>query len=138
MKYGHLLIVTAFSAVVLVTACLSPRAQEIVKASAPLVINLAQIGELSGHLPPGSSVIVKDGAAVVTSKGTTEEKLMSLKSLGIEQAVKDGKLKEGDALMVDQAGTSLVQLVEILRSTSQKPPAEDGPLNPLLPAPASP
>lgn len=144
MKYGTIAILAACSLAVLTMSCLSPRAQEIVKASAPLVINLAQIGELSGHLPPGTSVVVKDGAAVVTSDGTTEQKLMTLKELGLAKAVKDGKLKEGDALMVDQAGTSLVQLVEILRTTSQKPPAEgtltpastaEGPQNPFLPAP---
>lgn len=144
MKYPRTAISIACSLLVLATACLSPRTQEIVKAAAPLVVSLSELGEVTGKLPPGTTVAIQNGTAIVTSDGTTAEKIMSLKDFGLEQAVKEGALKEGDALVVDKAGTSLVQIVEAVRVARQPPDPitlpdgdtiSNGPLNPLLPPP---
>lgn len=135
MKYPRTCITLGFSLLVFATACLSPRAKEIVKAAAPLVVNLSELGELSGKLPPGSTVAIRDGTAIITSDGSTTEKIMQLKTLGLEQAVKEGALKEGDALIVDKAGTSLVQIVEAIRQPPATADPAAGPSSPLLPAP---
>lgn len=138
MKYPKTAVVAALSLVVAFTSCLSPRAQEFMKAAAPLVVSISEVGELTGHMPPGTSVVIGKGAAVVTNDAKGIEKLMALKDLGLDEAVKEGALKPGDKLVVDKLGTSLVQVVENVQAIKKSepvpgtaPPSE--PLNTLLP-----
>lgn len=131
-KFGPLLGIALCFAIILgsmlmPSACqMSPEQRAVV---IPLLQTSAAIAEGAHYLPPGSSVTIGKGLAVVTSPGSNEEKLMALKDLGIAEAVKSGTLKEGDALLVDQAGTALVMITSALK--------KEGPSNPLLP-PASP
>lgn len=144
MKYPRTAVSIACSLIVLATACLSPRTQEIVKAAAPLVVSLSELGEVTGNLPPGTTVAIQNGSAIITRDGSTKEKLMSLKTFGLEQAVKEGALKEGDVLVVDKAGTNLVQILtmaEAIQREADKPltlPLGESiadPNHPLLPLP---
>lgn len=113
-------------------SCLSPRAKEFLVAAAPIVVPLAKAAETSGHLPPGSSVIIDRGVAVITSSETKEQKVMALKTLGVETAVNEGLLKEGDKLIVDQAGEALVKIITAVEAANA-PADPPGPVNPLLP-----
>lgn len=121
MKYPRTAISILCSLLVLATACLSPRSQKILAAAAPLVVSLAELGETTGKLPPGSTVAIHNGTAVIISAGSTQEKVMQLKQLGLQAAVTEGALKEGDALIVDKAGTSLVQIIDAASAKLNEP-----------------
>lgn len=106
------------------SSCLSPQARDKIARLAPVVIPLTQAGmtwaDNTGHLPPGSSVVINKGLAVITTEGTTSEKIVQLKTLGVDEALKTGVISEGDRLFVDQAGTALVKISEELMTA--KPP----------------
>lgn len=133
MKHPKTAIAAAFAIAVLFVSCLSPAGQEkfnkFVKAAAPLLVTASQFAELTGHAPPGSTVAIQDGMAVITSPGSTEAKVMSIKRLGLEQAMKEGLIKEGERVKVeataDAAGNAVVQLIKLANgeqpSTDPKP-----------------
>lgn len=158
MKYPKVAFLGAMLAIAAFVSCLSPQQQEgfnkFTKIAAPLVVGIAQYAELKGDLPPGTTVTISKGTAIITSDGTNEQKILALKDLGLAEAVNAGALKEGDRMIVDQTGTALVQLVKDLQPKDvvplpaivQPPQLEhapgpaipiivrpEGPSNPLLP-----
>ena len=133
-KFGPLLgivlcAVAILSVLVMPQGCqMSPDQRAVV---IPLTTTALTLAERANYLPPGSSVTIGHGVAILTSEETQKQKLVKLADLGLAEAVKSGDLKPGDALLVNQLGTALVQL---LPDQKAQPPAE-GPQNPLLPAP---
>lgn len=130
------LVLVSISGALSLCSCLSPQARDLIKAAVPVVIPLTQAVEASGNLPPGSSVLIEQTTAVITSADSKEVKLMKLKDIGVDAAMKDGLIQEGDKLLVDQTGAALVKLTVALEE-SMRPPAEAPPVNPILP-PAQP
>ena len=130
MKYPRTILCAAASLACIAVSCLSPRAKQILASAAPLVVEISKAAEASGKLPPGSAVLFQNGTAIVTSSDTQEQKLMALKEIGLEAAVKEGLIKEGDKLLVDKAGEALVKIISTAEAAAQAPPA-----SPLLPAP---
>ena len=96
----------------------------------PLTTTALTLAERANYLPPGSSVTIGNGVAILTSEETQKQKLVKLADLGLAEAVKSGDLKPGDALMVNQLGTALVQLLP-----DQKTPPAEAPVNAFLPPP---
>lgn len=79
----------------------------------PLSQTAAKLAESGGYLPPGSSVTIGQGVAIVAGNGTRKEKAIDLAALGLTEAVKSGQIKEGDALLVNELGTALIKLVPV-------------------------
>lgn len=119
-------------ALVIIALAFTPAGCQSTPQQRALVISLAQVGvsyaEHTGHLTPGTTVTISKGAAILKDETTTtEQKLTSLKDIAITEALARGDLKEGDKLIVDQAGTALVKVI------TAAVPKEDGPSTPLLP-----
>ncbi len=152
-KYGPLIALCIIAAIVIVagalpSSCTTPELKGFIKSAVPVVVELSKAGtiwaESTGSLPPGSSVVINKGLAVITQPGSTSEKIVTLKTLGVEEALKSGDLKEGDKLLVDAGSEALVKVIEIIEKKPEAPPElpttapTDPPANLLLPLPSAP
>lgn len=129
--FGPYLGLAAF-ALVIIALAFAPAGCQSTPQQRALVISLAQVGvsyaEHTGHLAPGTTVTISKGAAILTDETTTtEQKLTSLKDIAITEALARGDLKEGDKLIVDQAGTALVKVISAVEA-SQKEAARPLPI----------
>ena len=145
-KFGPILGILLLCVIVagsafLPSSCLSPQAQARFERVLPVVVPLTQAAitwaDRTGNLPPGSSVTINQGLAVISSNGAASEKIVQLKTLGIESEVKRGVLKEGDIALVDAAGTALVKLVEAAETPALQEASAKEPVPQLLPPPGS-
>ncbi len=152
-KHGALiaigiLIMSVAGAGLLPSSCTSPELKGFIKAAVPVVVELSKAGttwaEATGNLPPGSSVVINQGLAVITQPGSTAEKIVSLKTLGVDEALKQGVIQEGDKLLVNAGSDALVKIIEVLEKKPDAPPElpapapVDPPQNLLLPLPSAP
>jgi hypothetical protein len=115
-KYGYLvgsLICLAFiiGALLMPPSCtLTPEQRAVI---IPLSQTAAKLAESGGYLPPGSSVTIGQGVAIITRDGSKQDKVISLTALGLTEAVKSGQIQPGDALLVNELGTALIKLVPV-------------------------
>lgn len=127
------LLVIIVGSAFLPSSCLSPaqRAQ-----LAPVIVPLTAAGgmlaERQGVLPPGSTVSIVQGTAIVLSPGSVQERALKLKDLGLQEALKAGVIADGDKLIVDAAGEALVKMLPA-ESPPEPPAASDAPASLLLP-----
>lgn len=84
---------------------------------APLVIPLtsaaALLAEKQGVLTPGAAVTITQGTAIFLSTDDAQPRALALKELGLQEAIKQGVLNEGDRLVVDAAAAALVKLLPV-------------------------
>lgn len=113
---------------------LTPAQRARVDAVLPIVLPLSQAAltyaESTGNLPPGSSVTISQGLAVIASDASPTEKVVQLKTLGLDAALREGVLQEGDRAIVDAAGTALVLLLEAQEKPAPEPATFPPPTSP--------
>lgn len=106
---------------------------------------LSKVAIKEGWIEPGDEVVIQRGVAVVTSAESRDVKLFQLAELGLDAALKDGLLNEGDTVKLTTPTEATILTppfqeplplppCDFIDAPSAPPP--DGPLNPLLP-PAS-
>lgn len=98
------------------------RLQAVAVPAASLGLHIAQS---RGYIEPGDRVLIQRGVAVLTSGDDTEAKLFRLAELGIEHAMKQGVVKDGDLIELQDADVALI--------SSEPPPQVAPPLEPVTP-----
>lgn len=96
-----------------------------------LKVGLA-VASNEGVISPGDRIVIGRTVGVLTSQGGEEEKLIQLADIGLDVAVAEGLLNEGDVLLIREKEEVLVVpptppevsiMLDVLASEMAKPPA---------------
>lgn len=141
-KLGPTLGLLAFFAVciALITApsscSLTPEQRQQIQAiSVPAAGILSKAAVSQGWVQPGDAITIQRGVAVVVSEDKKETKLFKLAELGLETALQRGLLNVNDTVTVETPTQITITSPPQPTAPATAPPAPDGPVNPLLPAP---
>jgi hypothetical protein len=104
---------------------------------------LSEVAVRKGYIEPGDKITLQRGIAIVTSADDAETKLFNLAELGIQDALANGLVSEGDTITVKSEdvvtiltppteGPLPIPFGDLIGDPEIKP---DGPLSPLLPPP---
>lgn len=127
-KFGPYLGILALSGLVLgfafaPSSCtLTPEQRERLRViSVPLTRLGLKLAAAEGWIEPGDKLVIKDGVAVLLSEDGTTEKVFKLAELGLDLAIKDGVLVEGDVITVESDKMANVA-TPLIPPTSAKEP----------------
>lgn len=89
----------------------------------PLVDLGLLVAESQGWVQAGDSVKISHGFAIVTSEASKQDKIYSLARIGLQEALEQGKVQNGQTLVIGEETAQIVNSPEGLGQEVLVPPA---------------